>query len=57
MIWSDPPKILNITEDEVHVWKVQVVIPDESLKSLLDILSSDERKRAERYRFETDYRR
>jgi 4'-phosphopantetheinyl transferase len=57
MPWSDPPKILNISKDEVHVWRTPVVLPDEFLKSLMDILSDDEKKRAERFRFETDRNR
>lgn len=43
-----------LASDEVHVWRADLDPPAQQLKTLRDTLSSDELKRAERFRFQRD---
>src|SRR6185436_2403047 len=43
--------------DEVHVWQAHLDVPNQSIVACWDLLSSDERIRAEKYRFQRDKRR
>jgi 4'-phosphopantetheinyl transferase len=43
-----------LTPDEVHVWKLCGGIPLDSLEGLRQLLSQEERQRAERFRFPAD---
>lgn len=51
---ASPPKL---TADEVHVWAVPLVIEDSTLRLFAELLSPDERARAERFHFERVRRR
>ncbi len=53
-VWSDPPQSLSIPGNEIHVWRISVLKPSETLKPLWDVLSEDERKRAGRFHFKKD---
>ncbi len=52
--WSSPPKILKLTNDDVHVWRVSQDVNASRVQSLLQTLSADERARAERFYFQKD---
>lgn len=50
----EPP---GLKEDEIHVWRVELIQPSEIYAACLDILSPDEHQRAERFYFERHRRR
>ena len=49
--WETPPEQLDITHGEVHVWGVSLLPTENLLKNFENSLSSDERTRAERFKF------
>ena len=52
--WCSPPKSLKLSSDDVHVWRATLDRPAEYVRQLAQILSEDERLRAERFYFERD---
>ncbi|MBI5099965.1 MAG: 4'-phosphopantetheinyl transferase superfamily protein [Nitrospirae bacterium] len=52
--WIAPPDVLTVTQDEVHVWRASLDIPDEQIEKLIKTLSPDERERSEKYHFRRD---
>src|SRR6266853_3808704 len=44
----------NLAPDQVHVWRVPLNQKPERLPELIEVLSPDERARAERFRFDKD---
>ena len=46
----------DLRDDEIHVWRQPIGLLDQELESLWEILSTDERHRAERYRFDASRR-
>jgi acyl-CoA synthetase (AMP-forming)/AMP-acid ligase II len=52
--WDKPPARLNLTTDEVHVWHAELGPWVERVRWLTQILSPDERARAERFCFRRD---
>ena len=52
--WCSPPDKLVISKYDVHVWKADIEKLAASLHTFAAILSYEERRRAERYRFERD---
>jgi 4'-phosphopantetheinyl transferase len=48
---------LLLPSDDVHVWKAQVPAPDHQMHSLINILSTEEKQRANRLVFEKDRNR
>jgi 4'-phosphopantetheinyl transferase len=55
--WETPVNPPTLTEDEVHIWRVDLSHPNENLDINANDLSVDERTRAERFHFERDRRR
>jgi len=55
--WSPGPGRPQWPNGEVHVWRATLDWPSKSLAGLEQCLSSDERERLERFRFERDSRR
>src|SRR4051794_26744102 len=49
--WETPPPSWELRADEVHVWRIRLEQPPELVERLFDLLASDERARAERFRF------
>ena len=47
----------DLKEDEIHVWRVELIQPSEIYDACLDTLSPDERHRAGRFHFERHRRR
>ncbi|MBI3629384.1 MAG: 4'-phosphopantetheinyl transferase superfamily protein [Candidatus Rokubacteria bacterium] len=52
--WSSPPETLALGPDEVHVWRARLDRPPAGVEALLQVLSPDERTRAERFRRPAD---
>jgi 4'-phosphopantetheinyl transferase len=55
--WLLPPSELQLLSDEVHVWSASLDPPAPLVQRLAQLLSLDERLRAERFHFEKDRRR
>jgi 4'-phosphopantetheinyl transferase len=56
-IWRRPHGHYELATDEVHVWRANLNWPQERINRLVEVLSQDERARAQRYHFEADRRR
>ena len=56
-VLAEVPRGYAIPHDEVHVWLTRVGWPSRHIRALVDILSLDERQKAERCRFQVDYER
>jgi 4'-phosphopantetheinyl transferase len=52
--WAIPPYSLALENDEVHIWRVQLDMPEDHILALEHILASDERTRATRFHFPKD---
>lgn len=55
--WSLPPEDLTLGCDEVHVWRATLDVEASRVRSLQQILTADERARAERFHFREDRER
>ena len=54
--WRPAPETLILSNDEVHVWRAPLDVPELHVRSLWYLLTGDECQRAERYVFEKDQR-
>jgi len=52
--WQYPPLNLKLIQRDVHVWRVNLNEPSSVVDSMLRVLTSDERNRANRFHFERD---
>jgi len=52
--WCDAPARLKLDNDEVHVWRAMLSVPEPILESFLTTLTPDERAKAERFYFPRD---
>ena len=52
--WQHPPLDLKLIQSDVHVWRVNLNEPSTVVDSMLQVLTSDERNRAERFHFQRD---
>ena len=53
--WLSPPADFDLKDDdEAHLWRIDLDREFSAVQSAFEILSSDERQRAEKYHFETD---
>lgn len=55
--WPSPPQVPSLPGDRVHLWRIWLDRPAGYAEPLIQILSADERARAERFRFERDRNR
>ena len=55
--WPLPPAVLPPVEQSVHVWAIKLDDHSIDLARARELISADERERAERFRFERDRRR
>jgi 4'-phosphopantetheinyl transferase len=55
--WKMPPRDLSLSKKDIHLWRADLNLPDRSIQQLNQILSTDERMRAERFHFEKDWKR
>lgn len=53
-VWHPPPTNLVLSSNEVHVWRASLDQPTLQFQKLAQMLSADERNRAERFHFEQD---
>jgi 4'-phosphopantetheinyl transferase len=51
-LWLPAPKDLILLADEVHVWRIELDIPESQLQIFVDTLSDDELARANRFHFQ-----
>jgi 4'-phosphopantetheinyl transferase len=56
-VWNFPTADYCLVPDEVHVWRAVLDQPRSSLAAFSEVLSADERARAERFYFDADRRR
>jgi 4'-phosphopantetheinyl transferase len=54
LIWSSPPKKLELPERELHIWRADLNLAPETLKRLALTLDNDEKARAARFHFARD---
>jgi 4'-phosphopantetheinyl transferase len=55
--WLLPKGQLSANKNEVHIWRSILDLPREKVEILAQTLSTDERKRADRFHFEQDRQR
>lgn len=53
-LWLPSPEEFTLEDDEVHVWRVSLSQTAARVRALLELLSTDERHRAERFHFTKD---
>lgn len=54
VVWSSPPKVLDLNEREVHVWRASLECAQELARQLESTLSDDETNRAGQFHFVRD---
>lgn len=55
--WRDPPTDVVLLDGEVHVWHAWLNLPGSDVVRFEQLLSAEEQRRAERFRFNRDRRR
>ena len=55
--WNIPPKNFCLTSEEVHIWRANLDLSVTETEELTKILSTDEREKADRFRFAEHRRR
>ena len=55
--WMRPSPVLPLLKNDVHVWRLNLDATPSRMRQLTKILSADERKKAERFRFDRHQRR
>lgn len=55
-MWLDPADNLVLSEQEVHIWRADLDLIESSLSTFLELLSPDEKNRAQKFRFARDRR-
>ena len=55
-LWSTPPGEITLGQTEVHVWRAALDVEAAIVSRMYELLSADERARAERFHFQIDRR-
>lgn len=55
-LWSTPPDEITLGSTEIHVWRAALDVEAAIASRMYEVLSSDERARAERFHFQIDRR-
>ncbi len=55
--WEFPSDALNLSDEDVHVWRARLDPPGERVETMRGLLCDEERARAERFHFERHQRR
>jgi 4'-phosphopantetheinyl transferase len=55
-LWSTPPQEITLGQAEVHVWRAALDVEPAIVSRMYELLSADERARAERFCFQIDRR-
>jgi 4'-phosphopantetheinyl transferase len=53
-VWLDPPNVLQMPEERIHLWKIPNITSTDNIRERLISLSPDEISRAERFHFDHD---
>src|SRR3990167_1752900 len=53
-MWKLPPLSLTLSLADVHIWRVSLALPQKQLSAMANNLSSDEKTRANRFKFSKD---
>jgi 4'-phosphopantetheinyl transferase len=53
-IWLPPPEPPELRQDEVHIWRFSLWLPEPSISTFMHTLAEDELRRAERFHFDKD---
>ncbi len=56
-MWQIPSQNLVLPENNVHIWRANLDLSEAEIEQLVSVLSSDERARADRFRFPQHRRR
>ncbi|MBN2420436.1 MAG: 4'-phosphopantetheinyl transferase superfamily protein [Deltaproteobacteria bacterium] len=56
-VWSSPPSILNIIDNVIHIWRINLDVPVKIITAFDEILSNEEKHKAEKYHSDADKRR
>src|SRR5215207_2879590 len=56
MMWLNPPDNLILSSEEAHIWRADLKFNECFQSSYLKLLSSDEKNRAQKFRFAKDSR-
>ncbi len=54
LLWAQPPANVVATNDEIHVWRASLDLPDPYVCQFRQTLADDEQQRADRFHFEKD---
>jgi 4'-phosphopantetheinyl transferase len=57
ILWASPPPTLALHAGDVHVWRIDLGLPETTVSRLRDVLSPEEAARAARFRSPSDGRR
>ena len=55
-MWLNSPDNLILSEDEAHIWRADLELDEYVQSTFLKVLSTDEQKRAQKFRFAKDSR-
>lgn len=56
-LWKIPPPSLSLSNRDIHIWRADLDLPAIGIQKLAQTLSTDERARAKRFRFEQHRKR
>ncbi|HEY85092.1 MAG TPA: 4'-phosphopantetheinyl transferase superfamily protein [Chloroflexi bacterium] len=52
--WNTPSNNINLSQDQVHIWRAWLTQPMPLIQQIAELLSDDEKARARRFHFERD---
>ncbi len=53
-VWNIPPKKINLPSGHIHIWRAWLTQPTPVIHGMAELLSDDEKARAQRLKFERD---
>jgi 4'-phosphopantetheinyl transferase len=56
-VWENAPDVVQAIHREVHVWRAVLGVASARIQPLVEVLSAEERERAERFCFQRDRNR
>jgi 4'-phosphopantetheinyl transferase len=55
--WKKPPSSLSLSKQDVHIWQAALDLPSSTVQELREVLTNDEKARAEQFHFDRDKQR